>query len=154
MNTDDWNDWKLDTLHHYIPCSKILRFTLGSSDGVGQTYPDGQSWQEPFPAIEYFPFPHNVGGPFLEQLKPAEQGAQIEGHAETPVLRWHACKTRNILKWLKCNWNLFIPCFTGQIFMNSSCSQSAIISTFTFGKSMCMWETMQFYNANSCVLSN
>jgi hypothetical protein len=90
--------WKLDTLHHYIPCTKILRFTLGSSDGVGQTYPDGQSWQEPFPAIEYFPFPHNVGGPFLEQLKPAEQGAQIEGHAETLVLRWHACKTRNILK--------------------------------------------------------
>lgn len=66
-------------------------FTLGSSEGVGQTYPEEQSWQEPFPAIEYFPFPHKVGGPVWEQLKPAGQGAQIEGHAETVVLRLHVC---------------------------------------------------------------
>ena len=32
-----------------------------------------------------------VGGPILEQLNPAGQGAHIEGHAVTEVLRLQTC---------------------------------------------------------------
>lgn len=69
-------------------------FTLGSSEGVEQTCSGGQFWHEPSPATEYIPFGHKVGGPISEQLKPAGQGAHIEGHADTAELRLQAYISR------------------------------------------------------------
>lgn len=89
------NHHKSRIVNSYIssnsPIILIIFFTFGSSEGVGQTYPDGHSWQDPFPEMEYLPTPHNLGGPLSEQLKPAGQGAQTVGHAETLVLTLHVC---------------------------------------------------------------
>ena len=44
----------------------------------------------PFPATEYVPMWHKVGGPVFEQLKPAGQGEHTDGHADIVELKLQA----------------------------------------------------------------